>query len=94
LHFKYLISDSRPMCQRRAAQKAAHFRHTSVRRGRDRRLRALAQARTAYYVGIVPGIRGAHTQAVSLDELRDNLKEVLALCLEGDDSAFAVALHC
>lgn len=37
---------------------------------------------TKLYVGIVPGIRGAHTQAASLDELRDNLKEVLSLCLE------------
>ena len=34
------------------------------------------------YVGIVPGIPGAHTQADSLDELRDNLKEVIELCLE------------
>jgi predicted RNase H-like HicB family nuclease len=34
------------------------------------------------YVGIVPGIRGAHTQAATLDELQANLKEVLALCLE------------
>jgi predicted RNase H-like HicB family nuclease len=40
-------------------------------------------ARTAYieldretglYVGIVPGIPGAHTQAASLDELRANLQ--------------------
>ncbi len=34
------------------------------------------------YVGIVPGIPGAHTQAATLDELRENLKEVLELCLE------------
>lgn len=34
------------------------------------------------YVGIVPGVPGAHTQATSLDELRRNLKEVLELCLE------------
>jgi predicted RNase H-like HicB family nuclease len=33
-------------------------------------------------VGTVPGIPGAHTQAPTLDELRDNLKEVLELCLE------------
>ena len=33
------------------------------------------------YVGVVPAIRGAHTQAASLDELRENLKEVLELCL-------------
>ena len=37
---------------------------------------------TQLYVGIVPGVTGAHTQAVSLDELHDNLKEVLELCLE------------
>ena len=34
------------------------------------------------YVGIVPGIPGAHTQAPTLDELQKNLKEVLELCLE------------
>jgi predicted RNase H-like HicB family nuclease len=37
---------------------------------------------TNLYVGIVPGIPGAHTQAASLDELRENLKEVLELCRE------------
>jgi len=36
---------------------------------------------TNLYVGIVRGIPGAHTQAGSLDELRDNLKEVLELCV-------------
>ena len=39
-------------------------------------------AETKLYVGIVPGIRGAHTQAASLDELRENLKEVVVLCVE------------
>lgn len=37
---------------------------------------------TRLYLGIVPGIPGAHTQAASLDGLRANLKEVLELCLE------------
>ena len=37
---------------------------------------------TKLYVGIVPGITGAHTQGATLDELRDNLREVLELCLE------------
>lgn len=37
---------------------------------------------TKLYVGIVPGISGAHSQGATLDELRDNLKEVLELCLE------------
>jgi predicted RNase H-like HicB family nuclease len=37
---------------------------------------------TKLYVGVVPGIPGAHTQGSTLDELRSNLKEVLELCLE------------
>ena len=37
---------------------------------------------TRLYVGMVPGIAGAHTQGASLDELQQNLKEVLELCLE------------
>ena len=37
---------------------------------------------TKLYVGVVPGIPGAHTQGVTLDELQKNLKEVLELCLE------------
>jgi predicted RNase H-like HicB family nuclease len=37
---------------------------------------------TGLYVGIVPGVPGAHTQAATLDELQRNLKEVLELCLE------------
>jgi len=37
---------------------------------------------TGLYMGFVPGIPGAHTQADTLDELRDNLGEVIELCLE------------
>ena len=37
---------------------------------------------TGLYVGVAPGVPGAHTQAASLDELQRNLKEVLELCLE------------
>lgn len=36
---------------------------------------------TNIFVGIVPGIPGAHTQADSIDELIVKLKEVLDLCL-------------
>ena len=36
---------------------------------------------TLLYVGVVPGVPGAHTQASGLGELRDNLREVLELCL-------------
>ncbi|MGH6900276.1 MAG: type II toxin-antitoxin system HicB family antitoxin [Geminicoccaceae bacterium] len=37
---------------------------------------------TKLYVGNVPGVPGAHTQASSLDELRANLQDVRELCLE------------
>jgi predicted RNase H-like HicB family nuclease len=37
---------------------------------------------TKLYIGIVPGIKGAHSQGATLDELQQNLKEVLELCLE------------
>lgn len=37
---------------------------------------------TKLYVGTVPGIVGVHTQASTLDELKENLKEVIGLCLE------------
>jgi len=36
---------------------------------------------TRLYVGYVPGFPGAHTQAKTLDELNDNLKEVIEMLL-------------
>lgn len=39
-------------------------------------------AETRMFVGVVPGVDGAHSQGETLDELRDNLREVLQLCLE------------
>lgn len=39
-------------------------------------------ADTGFYVGYVPGLPGAHTQADTLDELNDNLREVLEVILE------------
>ena len=37
---------------------------------------------TGLYVGYVPGFSGAHSQAESLDELKNNLKEVIEMLLE------------
>jgi len=37
------------------------------------------------YTAIVPVLPGAHTQASSLDELNQNLREVIQLCLEEID---------
>jgi predicted RNase H-like HicB family nuclease len=35
-----------------------------------------------YYVGSVPALPGCHTQARSLDELMDRVREAIALYLE------------
>lgn len=35
-----------------------------------------------FYVASVPGLHGCHTQARSLDELMERIKEAIALCLE------------
>ena len=35
-----------------------------------------------FYVASVPGLKGCHTQARSLDELMERIREAIALCLE------------
>ncbi|MFC2094403.1 type II toxin-antitoxin system HicB family antitoxin [Bacteroidota bacterium] len=35
-----------------------------------------------YYVASVPTLKGCHTQARSLDELMERIKEAIELCLE------------
>jgi predicted RNase H-like HicB family nuclease len=37
---------------------------------------------TGLYVGYIPSLPGAHTQAETLDELTNNLIEVTSLCIE------------
>ena len=37
---------------------------------------------TGLYVGYVPGFTGAHSQAETLDELNENLREVIGMLLE------------
>jgi predicted RNase H-like HicB family nuclease len=37
-----------------------------------------------YYVGYIPEFPGAHSQAETLDELRENLIEVVAMLLEDE----------
>ena len=43
---------------------------------------------TDLYVGSVPGFPGAHSQGESLDELRQNMREVIALLLEDGEPAY------
>ncbi|MBU2622984.1 MAG: type II toxin-antitoxin system HicB family antitoxin [Proteobacteria bacterium] len=40
---------------------------------------------TGLFVGHVPGLPGAHSQAKTLDELGENLKEVIEMLLEDGD---------
>ena len=42
---------------------------------------------TGLYVGYVPGFPGAHSQGISLDDLRCNLEELLAMLLEDGEPA-------
>ena len=37
---------------------------------------------TDLYVGYVPGFPGAHSQAETLDEFRENMREVIEMLLE------------
>jgi predicted RNase H-like HicB family nuclease len=37
---------------------------------------------TGLFIGYIPSLPGAHTQAATLDELSKNLEEVASLCLE------------
>ncbi|MBK9964797.1 MAG: type II toxin-antitoxin system HicB family antitoxin [Holophagales bacterium] len=39
-----------------------------------------------WYVASVPALRGCHTQARSLDELRERTLEAIELCLEVDQT--------
>ena len=38
-----------------------------------------------FYVGEVPQLRACYTQGRTLDELMENIKEVIKLCLEEED---------
>lgn len=46
----------------------------------------IEQDDAGYYVGSVPELKGCHTQAKSLDELHERIKEVIELCLEVEKS--------
>lgn len=47
---------------------------------------------TGMYIGIVPGIIGAHTYAETIDELQQRLTEVVSLCLEEMEPEDIVAI--
>ena len=45
----------------------------------------IEQDEEGYYVASVPGLKGCHTQAKSLDELMERVEEAIQLCLEVED---------
>ena len=44
---------------------------------------------TGLYVGYIPGLPGAHSQAETLDELNRNLKEVVEMIFEDGEPAIS-----
>ena len=42
----------------------------------------IEQDEEGYYIAEVPELRGCHTQAKSLDELMERIKEAIQLCLD------------
>ena len=46
-----------------------------------------------YLVGSVPSLKGCHTQAKSMDELLERMKEAIRLCLEGQGEETAEPLE-
>ena len=46
-----------------------------------------------FYVASVPSLRGCHTQARSLDQLMERVKEAIELCLERVKEAIELCLE-
>lgn len=43
---------------------------------------------TGFFVGYVPGLPGAHTQGETMEELRQNLREVVGMLFEDGEPRF------
>ncbi len=44
-----------------------------------------------FYVGEVPSLRACYAQGKTMEELLDNIREVIVLCLEDDPEAITCA---
>ncbi|HAH06738.1 MAG TPA: hypothetical protein DCM05_09470 [Elusimicrobia bacterium] len=57
----------------------------------------IEQDEDGFYIGIVPDLKGCHTQARTLAQLEKRLKEAIALCLSAEGTTFRqnkfVGLH-
>ena len=45
----------------------------------------IEQDAEGYYIASVPALRGCHTQARSLDQLMERVREAIELCLEVEE---------
>ncbi|MBN1574498.1 MAG: type II toxin-antitoxin system HicB family antitoxin [Deltaproteobacteria bacterium] len=45
----------------------------------------IERGKGGYYVGIVPALKGCHSQGKTMDELLFNIREAVELCLEVED---------
>ena len=54
----------------------------------------IEQDEDGWLVGSVPSLKGCHTQASNMEELLENIKEAILLCLEveEDDTAESLTL--
>ena len=43
-----------------------------------------------YFVGEVPALKACYSQAKTIDELIKNMREVIALCLEGEKETTSI----
>ena len=48
----------------------------------------IEQDSEGYFVGTVPELKGCYTQAKSLDELNERIKEAISLCLEVEEDDY------
>lgn len=55
---------------------------------------AIEQHEDGYYVASVPTLAGCHTQARSLDELMERVREAIALCLEVEGKQNRIDRNC
>ena len=52
----------------------------------------IEQDEDGWLVGSVPSLKGCHTQASNMEELLENIKEAILLCLEVEDDDTAESL--
>ncbi len=67
------------LIERRAAGSGAYYLRWSMKREFNV---VVERDREGYYVASIPELKGCHTQARSLDELMERIREAAELCLE------------